>query len=89
MGHKFVLLGKLSEGFDFFEVMRGCRSLGISNYSAGGYSHREFYEKATRVGGREADVFLMDDELLVLPCENELFEYRGRFESVPEVSQKD
>ena len=29
----------------------------------------------------------MSDELVVLPCENELFEYSGKFEDVRELSQ--
>ena len=79
LGHVFVPIGKLRVRFDFFEVVRKCRSIGISNYDGGEYSHRKFYEEATKIGGGEADVFLMDRIVVVLPCENELFEYEGQF----------
>ena len=61
----------------------------ISNYNSGEYSHREFYRKAESFGLSEVDVFEMDGEVMVLPCENELFEYSGRFEDAGEVSQDD
>jgi len=35
----------------------------------------------------EADVFEMDGKMMVLLCENELFEYSGRFEGAGEISQ--
>ena len=89
LNHKFEPLGKLPENFNFFEVTRKCRSIGISNYNSSEYPHREFYRKAANCGLNKVDVFLMDDELLVLPCENELFECSGRFENVSEISRKD
>ena len=79
-------MGNLPENFDFFEVTRKCRSIGISNYNSGEYSHKEFYRKAEKLGWSEVDVFEMDGELKVLPCENEMFEYSGRFENVIEIS---
>ena len=79
----------MPKNYDFFEVMRKCRSIGISNYNSSEYSHREFYRKVANCGLNKVDVFLMDDELVVLPCENELFEYSGRFENVSKISQKD
>lgn len=86
LNHKFKPLGKLPENFDFFEVTRRCRSIGISKYNSGEYSHGEFYMKAANCGLDKVDVFLMDGEVIVLPCGNELFEYSGRFESVNEIS---
>ena len=89
LNHKFKPLGKLPENFNFFEVTRKCWSIGISNYNSGEYWHEEFYRKAANCGLNKVDVFLMDDELVVLPCENELFEYSGRFENVSKISRKD
>ena len=31
------------------------------------------------------DVFLMDGDLVVIPCENKFFEYGGRFENLNEI----
>lgn len=82
LGYVFVPVGKLPQGFDFFEVTRKCRSIGISNYCGGEYSHTEFYRVATKICSGEVDIFLMDGSVVVLPCENELFEYRGDFRSL-------
>lgn len=65
LNHKFKPLGKLPEDFDFFEVTRKCRSIGISNYNSGEYLHREFYRKAESFGLSEVDVFEMDGEVTV------------------------
>lgn len=75
LGHVFGSIGKLPQEFGVFEVTRKCRSIGISNYNGGGYSHSEFYEAAAKVGDDKADIFLLDGMVVVLPCENELFEY--------------
>lgn len=82
LNHKFQPFGKLPKNFDFFKVTRECRSIGISNYDGGEYSHTEFHEQAKTVQTDQIDVFLMDNEIVVLPCENELFEYRGEFRNV-------
>ncbi len=89
LSYKFKPLGELPEDFDFFEVMRKYRSIGISNYNSGEYSHGEFYRKAESFGLSEVDVFGMEGEVMVLPCENELFECRWRFNDAGEVSQDD
>ena len=77
--HEFKLLGVLPKNFDFFEVTRQCRSIGISNYRGGNYSHEEFYKQAGKIGAKEIDIFLMNELTVVLPCENELFEYLGKW----------
>jgi hypothetical protein len=82
-------LGRLPEGFNFFEVTRKCRSIGISNDNSGEYSHREFYRKVENFGLGGVNVFLMDGEVVLLPCENKLFEYSRRFNDVGEISQDD
>lgn len=79
----------MPKNYDFFEVMRKCWSIGISNYNSGEYLHGEFYRKAANSGLSELDVFLMEVEVVVLPCESELFEYSGRFENVSKISRKD
>lgn len=72
--HEFKPLGILPKNFDFFEVTRQCRSIEISNYQGGAYSHEKFYKQAGKIGAKEIDIFLMNDETVVLPCENELLE---------------
>ena len=79
LNHKFQPLGKLPKNFDFCVVTRECRSIGISKYQNGTYSHRNFYQAAKKIGAGETDVFLMDKKTIVLPCQNELFEYRGKW----------
>lgn len=69
--------------------MRKCWSIGISNYNSSEYSHGEFYRKTVNCGLSEVDAFLMDGELIVLPYENELFEYSGKIDDAGEVSQDD
>lgn len=77
--HQFKPIGLLPKNFDFFEVTRQCRSVGISNYNGGEYCHQNFYEQAGKIKAKEVDIFLMNDETVVLPCENELFEYLGKW----------
>lgn len=85
--HKFEPLGRLPKNFDFFEVTGKCRSIGISNYNGGEYSHSEFYAEAMKVGGGEVDIFLLNDEMVVLPCENELFKYGGKWKEIEDISE--
>lgn len=87
LNHNFQPLGRLKENFDFFIVTRHCRSIGIYNYDEGEYSHSEFYQNAEKTGAGETDVFLMNGQTIVLPCQNELFEYSGKWSDV--FSQND
>lgn len=87
LNRKFELLGRLPKNFDFFEVTGKCRGIGISNYNGGEYSHSEFYAEVAKVSRKEVDIFLMDDKTVVLPCENELFEYSGKWNEIEGVSE--
>lgn len=85
LNRKFKPLGNLPKNFDFFKVTRKCQSIGINNYNSGKYSHQEFYQNAKKVSADKIDIFLMDDKTVVLPCENELFEYRGEFKNISKL----
>jgi hypothetical protein len=73
LNHQFQPLEILPKNFDFFKVTRECRSIGISNYICGKYSHTEFYRQAKTIQADKVDLFLMNNEIIVVPCENELF----------------
>jgi hypothetical protein len=65
-----------------------CWSIETSNFNSGEYLHREFYRKAANCSLKKVDVFLIDGEVMALPCENELSN-SGRFKDANEVSQDD
>lgn len=79
LNHTFSPVDTLPERADFFSTTRNCRSIGISNYNGGKYSHSEFYAKAVKAGCGKTDLFRIDGKTLVLPCQNELFEYTRKF----------
>jgi hypothetical protein len=58
-------------------------SLGVHNYSKEvrsdkvcDWNHTEFYAEAKKAGAGETDIFLLNDRVEVIPCENELFIYK-------------
>lgn len=77
---KFKPVGTLPKDSDFHATTRKCKRIGIHNYEGGKYSHTDFYNAARRAGCGEIDVFQMNGSTIVLPCENELFEYTGDFD---------
>ena len=82
LGHTFQPLGKLPATADFLSINRKLKRLTppLHNYDGGRYEHRRFYEFADQIANAgQTDIFLMNDEMTVLPCENELFEYHGDY----------
>jgi hypothetical protein len=69
-------------------ALRRLRSIGVSNYKgerfkvsnhlSDAWSHEEFYRLAAGTRMPEGDVFIMNNEMLVVPCSNELFGYISR-----------
>lgn len=61
-------------------IFRTCSSIGISNYKdidsknyrSGDYNYEQFYQ-AARQADAAADVFILNERGLVVPCANELF----------------
>lgn len=76
---RFKPIGTLPENSTFVETTRNCKSIGISNYNGGKYSHSDFYNAAQKAGCGDFDLFEMNGKTIVLPCENELFEYTGKY----------
>ena len=69
----------LPENASFHSVTKNCKSMRprIAVYEGGEWNHQEFFSHATRAQAGEFDLFMMDGKTLVIPCQNEFFEYTG------------
>lgn len=72
-------LRTLPDGFNFFDVMRRTKSVGIDNYNNDqtrlNFNYDDFYSAAKKAGAEAVDIFLLLGEgKEVIPCSNELFE---------------
>jgi hypothetical protein len=82
-GMEFVPVRKFKVYENFNYVTNRCNGgLGVHNYDkdvrkdkVSHWSWNGFYNEAKKVGAGEFDIFLMNDRVEVVPCQNELFIY--------------
>ncbi len=75
LGHTFTPSGNFKGSQRRF-AMSHLSSIGINAYDGGSYNWEKFIAACKKANGKAFDLYEMENGKIVVPCENELFEYK-------------